>query len=737
MRSAPTITPLRAERGWIAHRPIALYTVISVTAAAAPRPTDRRGPVAEVGIGLVIGLMLVAFMVSFVSLLYTGAQAPFLGVAVGLTLLAATVHTVLGARRSTIPGVVSIPQDAPTAVVAVGLGSLLPAVDTTLAVGTTFVYIATCTLVTGLLMLGLGWFRLGRLVRFAPLPVIGGFLAGTGWLLVAGGAELAGSGYSSRPIHVVSLLAAGLFGVGLLLLLRVRPHVALVPVAVGGAVLLFFVVLALTGTSLSEARSLGLLPVAGESLFTLQPEELARVDWSALGAGIGGIISVPLVATMALLLNVSALDVIRAEDSDLDHELRTVGLANLATAPVGAPAGYQSVSLTSLGYRLGIVSRTVPLAVGAVCLVAAAGGSYLVGLIPVPVVGGLLVFLGLGFITDWVVDRRRQMTVPEFGVMLTIVAVVAAFGLVAAVAWGLLAAAVLFAVAYGRVDPIRNSATGRERRSTVDRTPAEAARLEEAGSAIRVVELHGYLFFGSSHGLVERVREMAEDPDPIEVLILDLHRVQGADATALAAFTKLAHLTRELPCRLILSDVPARLRPGLEQALGQQPGRVVVDDLDHALEVAEAWMLEQVTAAPPTCRDLFGPHLWARVARHMERLEVAAGEVLMELGDDEVGLMAVESGEIVTEIPVDTGWRRVRRSGPGTVVGELSLYRAGGRTARVRTLQPSVLYRLSEEQVEELERSDPATASELHRFLAGVMAERLALGNEVIRSLLG
>ncbi len=30
----------------------------------------------------------------------------------------------------------------------------------------------------------LGFFRLGRLVRYVPYPVIGGFLAGTGWLLV-------------------------------------------------------------------------------------------------------------------------------------------------------------------------------------------------------------------------------------------------------------------------------------------------------------------------------------------------------------------------------------------------------------------------------------------------------------------------------------------------------------------------------------------------------------------------
>ncbi len=32
----------------------------------------------------------------------------------------------------------------------------------------------------------MGIFRLGGLIRFIPYPVIGGFLAGTGWLLVRG-----------------------------------------------------------------------------------------------------------------------------------------------------------------------------------------------------------------------------------------------------------------------------------------------------------------------------------------------------------------------------------------------------------------------------------------------------------------------------------------------------------------------------------------------------------------------
>jgi len=47
--------------------------------------------------------------------------------------------------------------------------------------------IALTFLVAGAFLFGLGWFRLGNLVRFSPCPVVGGFLAGIGWLLIKGG----------------------------------------------------------------------------------------------------------------------------------------------------------------------------------------------------------------------------------------------------------------------------------------------------------------------------------------------------------------------------------------------------------------------------------------------------------------------------------------------------------------------------------------------------------------------
>lgn len=46
--------------------------------------------------------------------------------------------------------------------------------------------VMTSGLSTGVILFLLGRFKASRFIRFIPYPAVGGFLAGTGWLLVTG-----------------------------------------------------------------------------------------------------------------------------------------------------------------------------------------------------------------------------------------------------------------------------------------------------------------------------------------------------------------------------------------------------------------------------------------------------------------------------------------------------------------------------------------------------------------------
>lgn len=689
-----------------------------------------------VGVGVVIGFMNVAFLLSFAALLFAGAGAEYFARGAGFILIGAAVLNLVTARWSSMPGAVVIPQDTSTAIIAAALGGLVVDIDPGLRAGSIVLYVVVCTGLTGLAMLLLGVFRRGGLIRFIPLPVIGGFLAGTGYLLVVGGAEVVTAGFTFDGIAVAALTAAAAYALVLLVLVRRRPSVRLVPGAVIAGLAVFFIALAVSGTSFEEARGLGLLPAGGDSVIGLPFEALRHADWGILRSGLGGLLTVPLVATLAMLLNVSALELVGDTDADLDRDLRGFGVANLAAAFAGTPAGYHSLGLTALGYRVGVTSRMVPVLVAGVCVFAAFVGGTVIAMIPTPLIGALLIFLGLGFVADWLVDARRQMSGPEVFLMVAIVAAVATIGFLAAVALGMVAAVIIFVVAYSRVDPVRHLTTGAELRSSIDRPRTAQEILDAKAESILILELQGFLFFGTSKAVVERVAALIDEREVLSLLV-DLRHVDGADSTAVAALAKLARLARTKSCLFVVCDIPGALRTELVEALAPYPEASLSIDLDHGLELAEEAVIgDVVDARGCSLGEVFGRAEWERIRPHLGVVRARPGEEVIGFGESSVGILLVERGRIVTEIPATEGWRRVRSSGPGAVVGEMSLYRSGVRSARVVAVEPSILLSLDEAAIARIERGDPVLAVHLHRTMAGVLAERVVAGNAAVAALL-
>src|SRR5690606_22305407 len=88
-------------------------------------------------------------------------------------------------------GVVSIAEEIPVVAIAgpaaAIMASMIDRAPREAIADTIVVAAMLATVATGIVLLFLGWFRLGRLIRYVPFPVIAGFLAGTGWLIMMGG----------------------------------------------------------------------------------------------------------------------------------------------------------------------------------------------------------------------------------------------------------------------------------------------------------------------------------------------------------------------------------------------------------------------------------------------------------------------------------------------------------------------------------------------------------------------
>ena len=361
--------------------------------------------------GALIGITEVIFSLSLGSLIFSGELASFLPYGIGIALATAAIMLTVTALTSSVPGVMGSTQDTTSVILAVIAAALIGALSAARPqekLATVLVAISITTLLAGLFLFALGAFRLGKLVRFIPYPVVGGFLAGTGWLLVQGSfgvmsdfsLTLANIPVLLRPDQLILWVPGVLLALALFFGLRRIHHLLAMPGILIGAIVVFYIALLVTGTSIQTAIGRGLLLGLASGQPTWQPfalKDALSANWIAiLGQG-GNVATVLVLSVVSLLLNASALELAIHQDIDLNRELRAAGVANLLSGLGGGMVGYHALSLSTLSYRMGARGRLPGLVAGAICAVMLMAGSALLAFFPKPILGGLLFFLGLDF----------------------------------------------------------------------------------------------------------------------------------------------------------------------------------------------------------------------------------------------------------------------------------------------------------------------------------------------------
>jgi SulP family sulfate permease len=712
--------------------------------------TRRTGAVVTtLSAGAVIGIVEVVLAVSFAALVFGGYIEEMLPAGIGIYLLAAALTLAILAVRAGPRGVVGSVQDASVAVLAVvGTNVALhaaggPLVSFYTVVAATIVV----TLLTAVTFLVLGTFRIGNLARYVPYPVVGGFLAGTGWLLFKGGLFVASReqvrfdtiGTLFDPFFLERWAPALAFGIILLVATRLIRRPWVIPVVLVIGLCLFAIAVPLTGSSLASAR---------KGLWLLGPFRSARLgqiwtfralrfaDWSAVVGQAAGIVTTVFVAVMGCFFNIGGVELLRRTDLDTNRELRDVGGLNLVTGALGGIPGYHALSLTALADMMSVESRAAGLVAAAVPLATIVFGASIVGFVPRMIVGGVLVFVGLSFLVAWIWDVRRSLPLGEYLIVLAILATIAIEGIVPGLVVGLLLAVVLFAVHYGRIDLVREVEFGTTYRSNVDRPDDERRVLLELADRVQILRLSGFVFFGTASAILQRVRTQGEG-GPIRWLVIDLRRVTGIDASGTLALTKVAQRSATNGTGLVLTGASERIRDELARGgLVPSVGVWFEPDLDRGLERCEDGLLAGPGSGAGTAVDgLAGCP--AAVRPLLERLSLEVGDVLIHQGEPPDDVFVLGSGGLRVEVTTADGSRmRVRTVRPGVMVGEIALYTGSIRTADVIADVPSVVFRLRRAAIERLEADDPRTAGALHRWLATALATRLTDAQRLYSALL-
>lgn len=720
------------------------------------RPTDaarQDGVLSGLLAGVVIAFSSVFTSIGVAALAFPGELRPWLFTAVGAVIFSALVYLVVTALLSSYAGTISLPQPGPAVVLGLMAGSLAPVLTRHLgnadeAVAAIIAAIGTTTVLTGVMFYVLGRLRLGGLIRFIPYPVVGGVLAGLGWLQVKGAVSVL-TGHRLSLDNLAALvggdnggrIAAGL-AIGVVLLVavrRVRHHLAL-PALLVASIAAFYAVSAALGVGVGALSAGGWLIGPFPNHPAWMPPNLATLtglDWRLVLTELPTIGTVVLIAAISTLLAASGIELAVRRDLDLNRELRALGLANLLAGLGGGVPGFHASNDTLLAKEMHAARRLTGVTAAVVLAVVLFAGAPLLGYMPKPVLGGLLFYLGLTLLVEWIWAAWFRLPRGDYLIVLIILFVAGWFGYLQGLGIGIVAGIVLFVVNYSRLGVTKYAVSGARLRSNVDRSEPERRVLDAMGPRIQVFALQGFIFFGSANKVLEHVRTRVDATGAeIEFVVVDFRLVNGLDTSSLLTLKKLEQLAEVRRFHLVVTTLALRWRQVLEEeGIGTAAGSPVLffDDLDHGLEWCEAQLLAHAGCTAPADQTALPAELAEKLAPYLERVELAAGTDVMRQGEASDDMYFVRSGRVTVRLD---GSQRLRTYGPGTVVGEIAMFLGRPRSATVTADAPTVLARLTRAELDRMAAEDPALAETLLRHLVTQMCERLANTNALVQSLL-
>ncbi|MDO9382191.1 MAG: SulP family inorganic anion transporter [Hyphomicrobiaceae bacterium] len=712
--------------------------------------------------GLVASLVTIAYCVSFSALLFQGDLRS--GLAMGLwgLLVGSAIAGIYVSLTTSLPPAEAAPDNPAVAVLSVLAATVSAPIlaaggGADRAVLHVLLAFSLATLATGAVLYLLGAFRLAQSVRFVPYPVIGGFLAASGWFLITGGIEVVTGRDLTFATLDDALTAASapkvLLGASFaftVFALKQRLGSYVLPLAFfGGAVVLDLI---LWSQGLMHAGSGWYIAGAAHPLPWVPALAVAAgdVDWPVLFGATAEIAAVAGVTVLALLLDVTGLEVARGRTADLDHEFRINGAANVIAAPLGGLMGNLSMNGSRLLDETGGAQRISGAFASLVIVLVVLTGIDLPALIPAPILAGLLIYLGIVVLTAVLLNSPSHRAWTDFALALLIMVAIVQFGYLTGVVLGFIAACLMFAFSYSRVAVIRRHLTRAEFSSNVDRAPAANHQLLEHGDRIHIFWLSGFIFFGSSNGVLEEIRDalVSAGKQARRFAVLDVADVSGFDTSAMLSLVKLRNHCAEAGVTLVFAGASPGLQASLKHAgvLGAEEPHRSFASRNDAIEWCEEKILKAEAAglSGERASDLTG---WLtdelgsedrarRMASYFDRRELPPGTALYNQNSPSDTIDLVVAGSVAVVVKGETGLPLlIRRMSRKTVVGEMGFFRGNPRRATVSVEGESLVYTLTRASYDRLCAEDPALAAAFLEFIVRALADRLEFANRGIAAL--
>ncbi len=504
--------------------------------------------------GLTAGVVALPLALAFGVASGAGAAAGLYGaIALGLT------AAIFGGTRMQISG--------PTGPMTVVFASTLT------VVGGQIHLAMAAVLVGGALQVMLGLIKAGALVRFIPYPVVSGFMSGIGIIIILLQiAPLFGATPASAPLLALIALPETLSSINLqaaLLAMLTLMIVFRTPMSISRVVpsplVALIVVTLLSVLAGFEVPVIGEIPM-GLPDFVIPAFSIET--WTTV---------IVLGATLAMLGSIDSLLTSLVADSVTrtrhkpNRELIGQGMGNMLCAFIGGLPGAGATMRTVVNIKAGGRERLSGVVHALFLLVLLLGAAPLATRIPLAVLAGILIKVGVDILDYRMLKLLRTASRTDIAVMGAVFGLTVFVDLIVAVGAGVIMSMGLIIRLLAREANFRVWPADDER---------DGSGMVEGG--VRVLEVDGPFFFGSTSQLLDRVDQVMGT----RAVVIDCQRVPFMDLSAQFALEDMIERLRSLdiPAYIV---VPGPIRRELEYLKAPYlPPKLFYEALEDALDAA-------------------------------------------------------------------------------------------------------------------------------------------------------
>lgn len=459
------------------------------------------------------------------------------------------------------------------------------------------------TLMAGVILILLGVFKLGAVIKFIPYPIIVGFTSGIAvtifttqiadiFGLTFGGEKVPGDFVGKWLIYFRHFDSVNwwntLISIASIAIIALTPRFSKkIPGSLIAIVLVTVVVYLLKAYA-----GVDCIDTIGDR-FTIKSElpdaAVPALNWDAIKNLFPVAITIAVLGAIESLLSATVADGVTGDRHDSNTELIAQGAANLVTPLFGGIPATGAIARTMTNINNGGKTPVAGIIHAVVLLLILLFLMPLAQYIPMACLAGVLVIVSYNM-SEWrtfkalMKNPKSDVTVLLITFFLTII-----FDLTIAIEVGLVIACVLFMRRVMETTEISVIKDEIDPNDELDITVNEEHLLIPKG--VEVYEINGPYFFGIATKFEETMAQLGDRP---QVRIIRMRKVPFIDSTGIHNLTSLCHMAQKEKITIILSGVNDKVHQVLEksgfyQLLGKEN---ICPNINVALERAKEMMSE-------------------------------------------------------------------------------------------------------------------------------------------------